>query len=145
MITTNKSNFIQICNERGYALESVMDCVTHQDNDMWTIDEHHPKYPKLKIDNNIKVTKTVDIGQGVGSELKKIISWFNIHATPNCTCNQKAKIMNDNGILWCKNNQNIILDWLKEEADKRKLPFIKYIVKKIIKLAIHRAEKASHA
>jgi hypothetical protein len=145
MITTHKNNFIQICNERGYILEEVMDCVTNKDNDMWTIDEHHPKYPKLKIDNNIKVTKSVEIGQGVGTELKKIISWFNIHATPNCTCNQKAKTMNDNGIEWCKNNQNIILGWLKEEAEKRKLPFITYVAKKVIKIAIYRAEKASNA
>lgn len=145
MITTHKSNLIKICEERGYLLEEVVDCVVKQDGDVWTIDEHHPKYPKIKIDDNPKITKNIDLGEGVGTELKKILSWLNINASPNCSCNLKAKAMNENGIEWCRNNQNIIIDWLREEAETRKLPFITYVVKKIVKLAIHRADKASHA
>lgn len=141
MITTHKMNLIKLCQERGYQLEEVMQCVVKQDNDMWTIDEHHPKYPKLKIDNTPQVTKSIDIGEGVGTELKKLLSWFNIKATPNCTCNQKAKTMNDNGIEWCKHNKDLIISWLKEEAIKRNLPFFTYAAKKILNVAIARAER----
>lgn len=142
MITTHKMNLIKICEERGYTLESVMECVIKQEDDMWTIDEHHPKYPKIKIDNNPIVTKNIDIGEGVGTELKKILSWFNIESTPNCSCNQKAKTMNDNGLEWCKNNKTLIISWLKEESIKRNLPFFTYAAKKILNIAIARAERA---
>jgi hypothetical protein len=141
MIRTHKSNFIQICTERGYNLEEAMQCVAQQDGDMWTIDEHHEKYPKIKIDNNPIITKNIDLGEGVGTELKKILSWFNINSSPNCSCNLKAKMMNDNGIEWCKYNKDLIISWLKEESLKRNLPFFTYAAKKILNIAISKAER----
>jgi hypothetical protein len=141
MITTHKSNLIQICEERGYLLEDVLECVAKQDGDIWTIDEHHPKYPKIKVDNNPKITKNIDLGEGVGTELKKILSWFNINASPTCSCNLKAKTMNENGIEWCKYNKELILSWLKEEAVKRNFPFSTYAAKKILNIAIYKAER----
>ena len=49
--------------------------------------------------------------------------------------------MDDKGIEWCKTHKDLICSWLKEEAGKRKLPFIPFAAKKLIDLAIHRAEK----
>ena len=66
---------------------------------------------------------------------------MNIKANPNCSCNAKAKTMNKNGVNWCKDNKDTIIGWLEEEAKKRKLPFIRYGAKKILDLAIYRAEK----
>tara|TARA_B100001564_G_scaffold327688_1_gene310842 strand:- start:6437 stop:6838 length:402 start_codon:yes stop_codon:yes gene_type:complete len=128
MITTDKKNLVMKCVERGYLLNSVMDCVVQQNGDMWTIDIDHPSYPK-------------SIHPGVGSELKKLLSYMGIKSAPNCSCNHRAATMNANGIEWCKNNIGVILDWLKEESEKRKLPFIRFGAKKIVELAIRRAEK----
>ena len=86
-------------------------------------------------------THQVDIGQGVGTELKKILGFIGITSTPNCSCNAKAKIMNEKGVEWCKNNIDVIVSWLKEEASKRNLPFYSFIAKKLVKIAIGRAER----
>lgn len=141
MITTNKYNFIKICEDRDYDLNDVMDCVVDKNGDMWTIDEHHAKYPKIKINKDPIIIKNHDIGEGVGTELKKILSWLNIHADKTCSCNLKAKTMNDNGIDWCKKNKELILSWLQEEAIKRNMSFPKYIVSKILNIAIYKASK----
>ena len=140
MITTHKNNLISRCKERGYSLEEVMPCVIKQDNDIWVIDENHPNYPK-NPKNNIKQPQVIDIGEGAGTELKKLLKLIGITSTPSCGCNAKAKAMNENGIEWCKNNTETIVSWLKEEADKRNLPFFAYGAKKLIKFAINRAEK----
>jgi hypothetical protein len=136
------------CLQRGYSIEEVMPCVVEKlKDDIWVIDVDHRSYPKLPRDNfasleykNTKVNSP-DIGEGVGTELKKLLSWMNIQATPNCTCNQKAKFMNNKGIEWCKENVDSICIWLQEEAVKRKLPFFNYGAKKLIKFAISRAER----
>lgn len=78
---------------------------------------------------------------GVGTALKGLLNKIGIKATPNCSCNKRAKIMDQNGIEWCENNIDIILGWLKEEAVKRKLPFLEIGAKILIKKAISDAKK----
>jgi hypothetical protein len=134
MITTHKINLVKRCLERGYLLSDVMPCVIKQDGDIWTIDETHEKYPHQRDDK-------IYLGTGVGTELKKILSLIGITTTPDCSCNAKAKIMNEKGIEWCKNNIDVIANWLKEEAVKRNMPFYSFIAKKLIKIAIGRAER----
>lgn len=140
MITTHKNNLIARCKERGYELQDVMACVLKQVGDIWTIDETHEAYPNKKenIQNN---SNDIDIGQGAGTELKKLLKFIGITSSPTCGCNAKAKYMNEKGIDWCKQNIDLIVSWLKEEAEKRKLPFFSYGAKKLVKLAIYRAEK----
>ena len=82
-----------------------------------------------------------DIGEGAGTELKKLLSFIGINSVPNCSCNARARVMNENGIQWCKDNKEEILSWMKEESDKRGLPFLKFGAKRILNYAIHRAEK----
>ena len=77
-------------------------------------------------------------------ELKKMLESVGIRATPNCSCNAKATAMNKNGIEWCKNNKDTILSWLQEEAVKRKLPFFRFFARRMINIAISRAEKAEN-
>jgi len=137
---THKKHLIARCEQRGYSVEEVMPCVIEQrENDIWVIDVMHPAYPaQARV---IEKTPEQDIGQGVGTELKRLLSFMNIHATANCSCVRRAKTMNKNGLKWCKDNKDEIIGWLKEEADKRKLPFFNYGAKKLLQLAIHRAEK----
>lgn len=82
-----------------------------------------------------------EIQGGVGTELKKLLSYIGITASPTCSCNTRARIMDENGIEWCKDNIDTIVGWLREEAEKRHLPFFNYIGYKIVQLAIIRAEK----
>ena len=42
---------------------------------------------------------------------------------------------------WCEKNIDTIIDWLREEAQKRGLPFIEIIARGLVKLAIKRANK----
>lgn len=128
MITTHKNDLLVKCRERLYKVEEVMDCVVHQNGDIWTIDIDHPKYPRT-------------IKNGVGTELKKLLSIIGIKSTPNCKCTTRAIEMNFNGIKWCKNNYQTILAWLKEESIVRKLPFIESIALHFINIAIKKAEK----
>jgi len=152
---THKDNLVARCKQRGYSLEEVMPCVIRQlVDDIWEIDVDHPAYPSKDKDNfehpsykimrdikEGKVKNQIEIGEGAGTELKKLLSWMNIQATANCSCNKKARLMNEKGIQWCKENKDQVCDWLKEEATKRKLPFFKYGAMKLINMAISRAER----
>lgn len=136
IITTHKKHLIFRCAERGYSLEEVMSCVISQDGDNWTIDTNHSDYPKLP--KNIQQS----VNGGVGTELKKLLKMIGITATANCSCNARAKIMDDNGILWCEENKDTIVEWLKEAAHDRNLPFSEAIAKMVLNLAIKKAKKS---
>lgn len=145
MIVAHKNALIQRCNQRGYSLDEVMPCVVSQDGDMWTIDETHEKYPHprhdVKMQEVVPQPQPIDIGEGVGTELKKLLKLIGINASPTCSCNTRAKTMNENGIEWCKDNIDTIVGWLKEESEKRNLPFFTFGAKKLVNFAIYRAEK----
>jgi len=145
MIKAHKKHLIRRCEERGWTLEEVMDCVRAQDGDVWIIDEKHPSYPmehkNAKKSAEQIVSEKFDIGQGVGTELKKLLSMVGLKASPSCPCNQRAKTMNQNGLQWCKDNKDTIVLWLEEEAKKRRLPFLKFGAKKLVNFAIKKYEK----
>jgi len=81
---------------------------------------------------------------GPGTELKKLLSKIGITASPTCSCNAKAKVMDEKGIVWCEENIETICDWLQEEATKRKLPFVRLAGKALIHMAIRRAKKGTN-
>ena len=147
IITTDKKFLIKRCEERGYTLEEVMPCVQSKDGDIWTIDTHHEAYPmtmKPHIVERNRILATYAAPQspdgGVGTELKKLLKMIGITASPTCSCNTRAALMDAKGIEWCKNNTETIIDWLQEEAKKRKLPFLRIAGKKMLQMAIKRAE-----
>lgn len=129
-----------------------MECVTKQDGDIWWIDEKHPSYPRTNKPLSTPPKGMVsgpgpvpnagpDIGEGPGTELKKLLKTIGITSTPTCSCNQRAKIMNEKGVEWCKDNIDTIVDWLRQESEKRNIPFFAFGAKKLVKFAIGRAEK----
>jgi hypothetical protein len=93
--------------------------------------------------------KTVVIGQtqkttpsgGPGTELKKLLGMIGIKATEGCSCNSRAKTMDQWGPDLCEENISTIIDWLKQEAKKRGLPFVDRLAALIIKRAIRNARK----
>ena len=76
---------------------------------------------------------------GPGTELKKLLKMIGITATPNCQCNQRAKVMDERGCDWCEENIETICEWLKEEANKRGMLFVKTAVKLLVRRAISNA------
>ena len=81
---------------------------------------------------------------GPGTELKVLLSRIGITSSPTCSCNARAKTMDEKGIAWCEENVETICDWLQEEATKRKLPFVRLAGKALIHLAIRRAKKGNN-
>lgn len=164
LITCHKRALIERCRERGYKIHEVMPCVVNQDGDVWTIDTEHEKYPKqqkqksisaemraaaikkqretLQQKANISTAPAPAPTIGPGTELKKLLAKIGIKASPTCSCNTRARIMDEKGIQWCKDNTETIVGWLREEATKRGLPFVDMAGKLLISRAISLAEKA---
>jgi hypothetical protein len=78
---------------------------------------------------------------GPGTQLKKLLSKVGIKATENCSCNARAKLMNAHGVEWCEQHVDEIVGWLKEEAGKRKLPFLAWPTKILVQRAIKIAKR----
>jgi hypothetical protein len=79
---------------------------------------------------------------GPGTELKKLLRMIGIVAKPNCSCNTKARAMDVRGVEWCEANIDTIVGWLREEATKRKLPFVDMAGRLLVKRAIRNARRA---
>jgi len=136
MIVCEPQYLEQRCRERGYTLEEVMPCVIKQDQGLFWIDENHPSYPH---------PKTPEPKCLAGTELKALLGWLGIDATPDCPCNDRAGHMDRMGCQWVKDNVEEVVDWLGEEARRRGLPFIRLSGKALVLLAVRQAEAKDHA
>lgn len=82
---------------------------------------------------------------GPGTELKKLLKKVGITATPNCSCNARARRMDEEEARhpgWCEEHLEEIVGWLREEATKRKLPFIDAAGRMLVRRAIKNAQRA---
>ena len=133
---------IQRAVERGYDVHSIWPCfVGFSHGDVWEVDVDHPAYPRATGPEPER--QKIELGPGVGTELKKLLAMFGISSSDNCACNQRAREMNDKGIAWCQDNLSVIVGWLQEEASKRRLPFSHIAASLLVKRAISNAKKAS--
>ena len=79
---------------------------------------------------------------GPGTELKKLLSKLRLFSVGGCGCDNHAAEMDRRGPGWCRSNMELIVDWLEEEAEKRKLlAFTRTLAKGLVWCAIRRAEK----
>lgn len=132
MITCHRSNLEQRCTERGYTLAEVMPCVVSQDGDQWTIDVEHPSYPRSPV------------GRGPGTELKKLLASFGITATPSCSCNAGAALMDELEARfpgWCEGHMDEIVGWMRKEAAARGLPFLDVVGRLLVRRAVRNARQ----
>lgn len=104
---------------------------------------------KEKLGDNIGVKlrslfpKTLEENpNGPGSILAGMFHLLGIKSSPTCSCKKHAIEMNDKGIEWCEQNISTIVDWLKEESSKRKIPFIESVAILVIKRAIRQSKRA---
>ena len=142
MTTCHRTFLESRCRERGYTLDEVMGCVVSQDGDQWTIDTDHPAYPREAKPGFVPESPPEPPPtHGPGTELKKLLSRVGITASPDCSCNARARLMDERGIEWCEANVDEIVGWLREEATKRGLPFLDMAGRMLVKRAIKSARK----
>jgi len=86
---------------------------------------------------------TPDTKHGPGTELKRLLAGFPfyIKTTPNCRCNARARQMDVWGIEGCEERADLIVGWLKEEAERRNLLFIDAAGRLLLRKAIAAARK----
>jgi hypothetical protein len=82
-----------------------------------------------------------DYPNGPGTILSKMLAKVGIKSTPNCSCRRRAMEMNTRGPDWCAENIDTIVGWLREESEKRKLPFVDFAGKLLIQRAIKISKK----
>lgn len=78
---------------------------------------------------------------GAGTELKNLIGKFGLRPGLNCKCGQHIREMDSKGVEWCAENISTITEWLREEAQRAKLPFTEIGAKLLIRKAIANAKK----
>lgn len=78
---------------------------------------------------------------GAGSILSGMLSTIGINSSPTCSCKKHIKEMNLRGPDWCESNLDTIVGWLKNEAEKRKLPFVEMVAKAIVRSAIKKSRR----
>jgi hypothetical protein len=78
-----------------------------------------------------------------GTALKALLSWFGIDSGKGCACKDRAKQMDRGGCDWCEQHIDEIVGWLREEAGKRKLPFLDAAGRMLVRRAIKNARKAA--
>lgn len=78
---------------------------------------------------------------GVGCQLKKMLELIGIRETPGCLCGARAAIMDSWGPDTCEAPEKTaeILGWLKEEADRRSVPYLDAAARLLLRRAIRLA------
>lgn len=142
MITCHRSYLAARCRERGYTLDEVRACIVSENGYQITVDVDHPAYPREPKPGFVSTQPTVTTS-GPGTELKKLLSKIGITSTPTCSCNARAKKMDEWGPDECEKRIDEIVGWLKEEADKRGLPFIEMAGRILVRRAISNSRKNS--
>jgi hypothetical protein len=134
MITCRIKHLAARCRQRGYTLDEVRPCIVSEDGDQITVDETHPAYPRAPLPAPTS---------GPGTELKALLKTVGIVASPTCSCNKRARVMDEKGCDWCDEHIDEIVGWLREEATKRGLPFLDAAGRLLLKRAIRNARKAA--
>ena len=79
-----------------------------------------------------------------GTALSKLLARFGINADEKgCKCKSRAARMDAAGCEWCEAHLDEIVGWLREEATKRKLPFIDAAGRMLVRRAIANARRAA--
>ena len=118
----------------------------------WNECKHKPKYfemflkvaGKPRTTGSVKPYKTASLGTGPGTELHGMLSRLGMKFSKDCKCNAHIREMNKQGIEWCEENVETIVGWLRDEAARRKIPFVDLIARKFIRMATKRAKKKAY-
>jgi hypothetical protein len=78
---------------------------------------------------------------GPGTVLSKMIKTLGIVMSDSCSCRRHAIEMNTRGSDWCEQNMDTVVGWLREEANRRGLPFVDMIGKLMVGRAVKKSRK----
>ena len=78
---------------------------------------------------------------GVGDALSSIIKKIGYNYPSVGKARAKITYLNKQGIEWCENHKELILEWLKQECVLYKIQFLELLGKAIIRLAIKKAKQ----
>jgi hypothetical protein len=76
---------------------------------------------------------------GPGTALKDSLARFGFKETEGCGCGAHAATMDKRGPDWCEENIETIVGWLRESAEKQRLPFSAWLAKLFVKRAIRKS------
>jgi hypothetical protein len=113
----------------------------------WTKKQAEAKLLNILGDNPAKYLRSLFVKTleenpyGAGTLLSQMIKSLGIQITSNCACKQHAIEMNENGNDWCKQNIDMIVGWLKQEAKKKGLPFFDTIGRLMVDRAIKKSRR----
>ena len=149
VIACQRSHLAARCRQRGYTLDEVRACIVSEDGDQITVDETHEAYPREAKPGFVPpmpqaAPQPPAQNHGPGTELKKLLKRIGIVASPNCSCNARARRMDaeeNRSPGWCEAHLEEIVGWLREEATKRKLPFVDMAGRVLVRRAISNARK----
>jgi hypothetical protein len=108
--------------------------------------KHQPNVDIESVFEAMPIDYPAGVVMGAGTELKKLLRRFWIYSTADCRCEERALIMDVNGMAWCRENINTIVGWMREEAVKRRLCamlFSQIAATQLVRWAIRNAEKRS--
>ena len=80
-----------------------------------------------------------------GHHLTRSLRRIGITYTPRCPCRSMAAKMDRNGPDWCEANIEMIVDVMRAEAKKRKLPFTGIVARVLVRMAIRWARRDEKA
>ena len=86
---------------------------------------------------------TVGLPCHAGTALKKLLRSMGFSQSGGCQCEHRSIAMDHNGCEWSEQNIETIVSWLREEAEKRGLPFLDAAGRMLVKRAIANARRAS--
>ena len=79
--------------------------------------------------------------RGAGYFLSRYLSWFGLRGSENCKCRVRARLMDQRGPDWCEENITEVLDWLREAAEEKGLPFVATAARILVARAIDAARR----
>ena len=78
---------------------------------------------------------------GPGTQLSRMIKSLGIHMSDSCSCRRHAINMNETGNDWCAANVDTVVGWLREESQRRGLPFVDMVGNVMVNRAITQSRK----
>lgn len=159
VVVCHRDFLVQRCQQRGVPLEKALESVVATNGDILSIDTSHPSYPALAVGQRktrsappaeppqVAATEPAH-GARPGTELKKLLARIGITSKPTCSCNARARLMDEKEASepgWCEKNLDTIVGWLREESTKRGLPFVDIAARLLVRRAIANARKAEAA
>jgi hypothetical protein len=125
-----------------YFSDPVLECSSNSFYAMANNEAKIKNSPKINFSKKKPQTLEEQDPDGPGTKLSQMLEKIGIKSSPTCSCKARARLMNEKGYEWCEQNVDTIVGWLREEATKRKLPFVNIAGKILIKRAISLSKKA---